>query len=69
MTPDSEAPPEPTFTRTIGPAMLALILLAYPWLAPGLQTRFVFGVPLVIVYLFAVWAFLIALVAAMRTDA
>lgn len=43
--------------------LLAVLLLSYPWLAPGLMRTFVLGVPLVLVYLFVVWVGLILLVA------
>lgn len=61
--------PERTAMRMIGPAVLAFMLLSYPWLAPALQGRFVLGAPLVMVYFFVVWALCIALVAGMRADA
>lgn len=61
--------PERGAMRMIGPAVLAFMLLSYPWLAPGLQGRFVLGAPLLLVYFFAVWALCIALVAGMRADA
>lgn len=46
---------------------VALLLLSYPWLAPTLQQRFVGGVPLLLLYLFAVWGGFILVVAAGRT--
>lgn len=64
----SGAPPEQGSTRTIGAAVLAVCLMSYPWLAPGLQSRLVFGVPLVLIYFFAVWALCIALAACLRAE-
>ena len=54
----SGAPPEQGSTRTIGAAVLAVCLMSYPWLAPGLQSRLVFGV----------WALCIALAACLRAE-
>lgn len=68
MTNGSGAPPERGPMRMFGPAVLAVLLMSYPWLAPGLQVRFAFGLPLVLLYIFAVWALSIAIAASMRAD-
>lgn len=68
MTNGTGAPPERGPMRLFGPAVLAVLLMSYPWLAPGLQVRFAFGLPLVLWYCFAVWALVIALAASMRAD-
>lgn len=59
----------PSALRWAGAACLTLLLMSYAWLAPGLQARTLFGWPLVLVYVFAVWGLAIALAAAMRPDA
>jgi len=43
--------------------LMGLLLLSYPWLAPGMQGHYVWGVPLVLIYFFAVWGGLTLLVA------
>ena len=63
------APTERATLRLAGPLSAVLLLMSYPWLAPALQARFVLGVPLVLVYFFAVWALAIALSACLRADA
>lgn len=61
-----DAPPERLALRWIGPACLTLLLMAYPWLAPGLQQWFIGGLPAVLLYLFGIWALAIALAAFSR---
>lgn len=49
--------------------LMAVLLLSYPWLSPALQRHVFLGVPLVLVYLFAVWGGFILLVATRSTEA
>lgn len=44
----------------------AFLLMSYPWLSPSLQSRYVLGVPLLLLYIFGVWGFTILLVALHR---
>jgi hypothetical protein len=54
--------------RMAGPALLVVLLMSFPWLAPSLQERFLSGAPFVLVYFFVVWGLLIALAAALRAE-
>ncbi|HEY9857751.1 MAG TPA: hypothetical protein V6D05_18540 [Stenomitos sp.] len=60
---DRRGPGHPsTSLPMVAMLLVGLLLLFYPWLAPGLQGRVVKGVPLLLLYFFAVWGWLIALV-------
>jgi cell division protein FtsX len=50
----------------LGFALLGLFLFSYPWLAPSLQARHAFGLPLTILFMMVVWLVLIGLVALRR---
>lgn len=42
------------------------LLMSYPWLSPALQSRYVLGMPLLLLYMFGVWGLTILLVALQR---
>jgi hypothetical protein len=49
--------------RLVGVSLLGLALLSYPLLSLADRPRLVAGIPLLYLYLFGVWALLIALLA------
>lgn len=65
--------PEPSRKRRridplpwLGIGLLAFFLLSYPWLSPFAQGRGLFGIPLILWYVFGVWGLLILLGALRR---
>ncbi|MNR48141.1 hypothetical protein D3C85_1673390 [compost metagenome] len=61
-------PRDPDPLPWIGIAIAALGLLSYPWVSPFTQGRDLFGIPVILWYLFGVWGLLIVLGALSRTD-
>jgi hypothetical protein len=68
MAADTKGPKAPDALSVLGLALFGLLLFSYPWLAPGLQTRYALGMPLALLYVLAVWLLLTGLVAARGGD-
>ncbi|MNX01712.1 hypothetical protein D3C86_312540 [compost metagenome] len=61
-------PRDPDPLPWVGLGLAAMVMLSYPWFSPFTQGRVLFGIPLILWYLFGVYALLIVACALQRTE-